>query len=370
MNIRNEIMALLFAACVAGCATKSERIPAKEQKAEPPAAAATKTPDAAEIERLVGLLGDEDYQKREEAQNRLRETGRPAIRQLRAATKTENVEQRMRASEILADIGIFKAWPFDEAEAKKRQKEAAELLDVPVEKEVALGDGVKMKFALIPAGEFVMGSSETEKDRGDGEGPAHKVTIKKAFYIGVTEVTQAQWKALMGGSNPSQYKGDDMPVERVAWDGCRGYLKLLSEKEKKIFRLPTEAEWEYACRAGSAMRYSGGDDDNAPDEAGWHTENSGGTTHPVAQKKPNAWGLYDMHGNVWEWCQDFYGEYKDGDQVDPTGVEMGMGRVMRGGSWLDAAKDCRSAKRYFFLADISVVNSGFRTVMETGAGKP
>jgi formylglycine-generating enzyme required for sulfatase activity len=203
---------------------------------------------------------------------------------------------------------------------------------------------IGMKLVLIPAGEFIMSSPETEKDRSPNEGPQHKVRITKPFYMGTTEVTQAQWKAVMG-NNPSEFQGDDLPVETVSRDDCQEYLKKLSANEGKAYRLPTEAEWEYACRAGSTTRFYSGDDDQALYGVGWYNGNSGDKPHPVGQKKPNAWGLYDMHGNLWEWCEDGYGEYPNGDQVDPTGPAQGAECVLRGGSWLNDSGDCRSATR-------------------------
>jgi formylglycine-generating enzyme required for sulfatase activity len=196
-----------------------------------------------------------------------------------------------------------------------------------------------MLMMPIPAGEFTMGSTETKYEQ-----PPHKVTITKAFLLGATEVTQAQWSAVMG-SNPSFLKGDDLPVENVNWGDCQEFLKKLSEKEGKAYRLPTEAQWEYASRAGSATKYGFGDDAATLTEYAWYGANSDLSTHPVAMKKPNAWGLYDMHGNVWEWCQDFYVAYDADAQADPAGPEKGSQRVFRGGAWYDEAYRCRCAYR-------------------------
>jgi formylglycine-generating enzyme required for sulfatase activity len=239
-----------------------------------------------------------------------------------------------------------------------------------------LTNTIGMKLVLIPAGEFMMGSPETEKVwdfakqknvRPDGE-TQHKVRLTKPFYMGATEVTQAQWKAVMG-NNPSQFKNDDLPVERVTWNDCQEFLKKLSAKEGKAYRLPTEAEWEYACRAGSAARFNSGDDEKSLDAAGWYNGNSGTKTHPVGQKMANAWGLYDMHGNVWEWCHDWYGEYPDGDQIDPAGPAQGARRMLRGGSWDLNPKFCRSAFRFKRSSVIRLYTIGFR-VVESGSMTP
>jgi len=217
-------------------------------------------------------------------------------------------------------------------------------------KEIANTIGVKM--ALIGPGAFLMGSTTGPGD----ERPAHRVKLTKGFYMGVTEVTQRQWVSVMP-NNPSRYKGGDQPVENVSFEDCVKFCKLLTEKERaqgKLpkgaeYRLPTEAEWEYACRAGSKTKYCFGDSETELGEYAWYRENSG-RSHPVGAKKPNAWGLFDMHGNVWEWCGDWYGSYSAGEKEDPTGAphtEWGAGshRVFRGGSWGSTAAYCRSAVR-------------------------
>jgi formylglycine-generating enzyme required for sulfatase activity len=196
-----------------------------------------------------------------------------------------------------------------------------------------LGKGVTMKLVLIPPGKFVMGSPDSEEGRKAEEGPQHEVTISKPFHMGVTEVTQAQYEAVMG-TNPSNFKGPTNPVETVSWNDAAEFCRRLSEKKGKTFRLPTEAEREYACRAGSKTRFSFGDSDSALGDYAWYKSNSGGKTHPVGQKKPNAWGLYDMHGNVTEWCADWRGSYSSsGPSMDPQGAGSGRYRVARGGSW-------------------------------------
>ena len=179
--------------------------------------------------------------------------------------------------------------------------------------------------------------------------------ITKPFYLGKYLVTQEQWEDVMG-SNPATSRGRRSPVETVSWDDCQEFIRKLNARfphpgplpeGEGVFRLPTEAQWEYACRAGSTTRYCFGDDESGLGEYAWYDANSGGKTHPVGEKKPNAWGLYDMHGNVWEWCQDWYdgGYYAKSPTDDPTGPAAGSYRVIRGGSWFDPARGCRSADR-------------------------
>jgi len=205
---------------------------------------------------------------------------------------------------------------------------------------IDLGGGVKMEFVLIPAGSFMMGSDKISEAK-----PVHRVTITKPFYLGKFEVTQEQWEKVMG-SNPSRFKGAKNPVESVTWDDCQKFMEALKGKvPSQTFRLPTEAEWEYACRAKSKTDYSCGDSPDKLGDYAWYKDNSGDTSHPVGQKKPNAWGLYDMHGNVCEWCQDWHEEYSGKSVSDPTGPATGSLRVLRGGSWPNLASYCRSAIR-------------------------
>jgi formylglycine-generating enzyme required for sulfatase activity len=207
-------------------------------------------------------------------------------------------------------------------------------------------NSIGMEFVLIPAGTFMMGSPDSDPDALDREKPAHQVTQSQAFYLGKYPVTQAQWEAVMG-ANPSAFKGADRPVENVSWDDVQAFMQKLNEREGvDHYRLPTEAQWEYACRAGSSTRYYFGDDAARLDDYAWYEENSDHQTHPVGQKHPNAWGLYDMHGNVWEWVQDWYGGYTANPVTDPIGPTTGaVRRVVRGGSWLVTARFARSAYR-------------------------
>jgi formylglycine-generating enzyme required for sulfatase activity len=210
-----------------------------------------------------------------------------------------------------------------------------------------------MKFVWIPPGTFMMGSPKEEKERIDNE-TQHKVTLTKGFYMGVYTVTQEQWQGVMG-NNPSNFKGEkNLPVEQVSWDDCQQFIKKLREKDKKAYRLPTEAEWEYSCRAGTKTPFHFGETIST-DQANYNGNFTYGTgkkgvyrekTTPVGSFPANAWGLHDMHGNVWQWCQDGYGNYPQEDVVDPQGAEKGAFRVLRGGSWIFNPRYCRSAFRY------------------------
>ena len=207
----------------------------------------------------------------------------------------------------------------------------------------------EMRFRLVPAGRFMMGSTEREKDGDEDEKPVHEVVISKPFHLGRFEVTCAQWTLVMG-TLPKD-AGDDpaAAVSGVSWEQCQTFIRKLREHGFGIFRLPTEAEWEYACRAGTTTRFYWGDDPDfakAGDYA-WHKGNADGRARPVGQKKPNAWGLYDMSGNAWEWCSDWYGPYPSGRQVDPEGPETGKTHVMRGNGWRWGPKYCRSANRFY-----------------------
>jgi len=231
-------------------------------------------------------------------------------------------------------------------------------------REMGFTTSIGMEFELIPAGEFEMGSPSTEAGRFRDEGPIHHVAIENAFYMGRYEVTQQQWRALMG-YNPSYFTGDDLPVEQVSWDEVQEFIRRLNEKMgTNTYRLPSEAEWEYACRAGTTTRYSFGDSDSELGEYAWYLDNSGGKTHPVGEKKPNPWGLYDMHGNVWEWVQDIRHANYNGAPTDGSAWEEGSGlggifRVNRGGSWRSTARRCRSANRSAGQSD-RLISLGFR----------
>lgn len=223
-------------------------------------------------------------------------------------------------------------------------------------------NSIGVEFVLVPAGSFQMGADPNFEEASSDETPRHRVTISKPFYLGRTEVTQEQWVAVMG-VNSSSFKGRSNPVEKVSWDDVQTFIRKLNAMEgKAVYRLPTEAEWEYACRAGSTGKYSFGDDADALGRYAWFRGNSGEKTHPVAQLKPNAWGLYDMHGNVWEWVQDWYdgSYYRSSPSTDPSGPSSGSTRVFRGGSWNLVAVNARAAYRFNGRPDFRNVNLGFR----------
>ncbi|KAF5422584.1 MAG: Formylglycine-generating enzyme, required for sulfatase activity, contains SUMF1/FGE domain [Candidatus Methanocomedens sp.] len=223
-----------------------------------------------------------------------------------------------------------------------------------------------MEFVLIQPGEFDMGSPANETGRYDDEGPIHHVTISEAFYLGKYEVKQKQWYEVMG-DNPSHFKGDDLPVENVSWDDVQEFIKKLNKKEDTHkYRLPSEAEWEYAARAGTTTRYSFGDDDSELKEYAWFSENLGDMTHPVGKKGANPWGLYDVHGNIWEWVQDERHDTYNGAPIDGSAWRDGVStrQVVRGGCWFCSAWACRSAYRKNYDPGNRRYNLGFRLLKE------
>jgi len=248
-----------------------------------------------------------------------------------------------------------------------------------------LGNNVKMRLVLIPAGKFMMGSPATEVGRGGDEGPQHEVTISKPFYMGVLEVTQEQYEAVMG-VNPSSFKGAKNPVENVSWDDAVEFCKKLSARTGKTVRLPTEAQWEYACRAGTITAFHTGDalkpgqanaDFTQPSNPGvldrimaWLGMSSAKKTlqtTPAGSFSPNGLGLYDMHGNIWEWCSDWYGEdyYANSPKTDPQGPDSGSARVLRGGGWYFIPRHCRSAFRLGDSPDLRNLLIGFRVAVDS-----
>ncbi len=204
-----------------------------------------------------------------------------------------------------------------------------------------------MKFAWVPAGTFLMGSPPNEEGRRDDE-ILHKITLTKGFWMGVYPVTEEQWRAVMGDDPSLDALEGVLPIEQVSWDDCQEFIRKWRERDAKPYRLPTEAEWEYACRAGTTTAFSFGDTIST-DQANTNSRPRDSSAYsyamPVGSFPPNAFGLYDMHGSVWEWCQDYYGEYPREDVVDPKGPESGWRVVHRGGSWIDPPQLCRSATR-------------------------
>ena len=233
---------------------------------------------------------------------------------------------------------------------------------------VALAKSVDMTFAWIPPGPFLMGSPPEEPERYEDE-TLHEVTLPQGFYLGIHAVSQAQWQGVMG-DNPSRFKGKNRPVEMVSWEDCREFLTSLSQRSGKCYRLPSEAEWEYACRAGTTTPFHFGEtistdqanyDGNYPYNKGVKEEYRRRTT-AVGSFPPNAWGLFDMHGNVWEWCQDVYKPYEDLNTKNTLGTENidESARVLRGGSWNNNARYCRAAYRHWDAPADRNNNNGFR----------
>ena len=232
-------------------------------------------------------------------------------------------------------------------------------------------------MVLIPAGEFLMGSPDNDSMAYGDEQPQHRVRITQPFYLSVYPVTQSEYQRVMG-ENPSAFNGfrgifgffanpggPSWPVEQVSWEDAMAFCRRLSAQEGTEYRLPTEAEWEYACRSGSTDRWCFGDDESQLEQYAWYGTNSGSRTHPVGEKKPNGWGLYDMHGNVWEWCADWWDanycqQFANKVAVDPTGPAGGSGRVYRGGCWDFDASFCRSACRAGSAPGYRCDSLGFR----------
>jgi len=232
-----------------------------------------------------------------------------------------------------------------------------------------------MNFVYIPPGSFIMGSVNEREDNNTTFERQHAVILTTGFFMQTTEVTQGQWKTVMG-HNPANFQdcGDHCPVENVSWEEVQEFIRKLNEIEADIdtmYRLPTEAEWEYACRAGNPGKFNNSPPADARDQpndydllnqVGWYYNNANSTSHPVAGKMPNALGLYDMHGNVWEWCQDWIGEYAPGTAQDPKGSETAHDKIMRGGSWSHTPVFCRSANRSWRRPLNKDQDIGFRLV--------
>ena len=309
------------------------------------------------------------------------EKAQPARRQAGPTVSTSARRKWRRA--VLAMLAILAvgigAWAFW---AQQRQWEEITL---------DLGNNVTMRLVLIPAGKFTMGSPDNEADRTADEGPQHEVTISKPFYMGVFEVTQEQYQQVMG-TDPSYFKGATNPVETVSWLDAAEFCKKLSEKTGRRVTLPTEAQWEYACRAGTTTPFYTGDDlkpgranarfpqtspgawEKAMDWIrkllGAKAQAVSGRTTPEGSFPPSAFGLQDMHGNTWEWCSDWYGEdyYGNSPKTDPQGPATGQHRVLRGGCWSSYPGYCRSAFRGWIAVDGRGFNVGigFRVVVSPG----
>ena len=234
--------------------------------------------------------------------------------------------------------------------------ESGSVIIIPVK------NGINIEMVKVEAGSFNMGATPEMKSPYKDEKPVHRVTMTNDYYIGRYEVTQALWQAVMG-SNPSKFKGDDLPVETVSWGDCQDFISKLDAMTGKHFRLPTEAEWEYAARGGKKSRgyqYSGS---NTLGDVAWYKDNSGSKTHAVGTKHPNELGIYDMTGNVWECCQDWNGSYSSSPQTNPTGAVSGSFRVNRGGSWYYSARFCRTSFRYYRTPFTRYDSLGLRLVL-------
>lgn len=271
------------------------------------------------------------------------------------------------------------AQPPPWATLSKVQVDYANQAGMPVATEMDLSEGATLKAVLIPPGEFFMGSDVfgedlariyTEPPYHECERPLHEVGITTPFYMGVNPVTQVEYVAVMG-KNPSHFTGlfgkrrDNQPAENMSWNDATEYCKKVSLKAGACVRLPTEAEWEYACRAGTTSQFSFGDSESELGDYAWYDKNSGKKTHPVGTKKPNGWGLYDIHGNVLEWCQDWYDEnyYGQSPKEDPKGPATGTGRVLRGGSWCDPPWRVRCAYSSSYTPERGSSGVGFRVVV-------
>jgi formylglycine-generating enzyme required for sulfatase activity/serine/threonine protein kinase len=324
--------------------------------------------DQEEAERRKQAEEQERQRQETERQKRAQEAERQRVEQEQAARRKCEAEEKARREEGEGRLAQMHREALDRSQGKQPADvkaicqeygiptKSAEVIrqevwqqwqkDHPAKKERQAGEvitnGLGMKFAWCPPGTFLMGSPGGQGYRD--ERPQHRVTLTKGFFLGVYEVTHAQWQAVMG-CYPSVRNGDNRPVANVSSVDCQEFCKKLSERDGKKYRLPTEAEWEYACRAGRAAEYHTGNGEEALNQAGWYDVNSGSQTHPVGQKKANAWGLYDMHGNVWEWCQEGGREYDTGEIEDPVSNHKYITHALRGGSWGSHASNCRSACR-------------------------
>jgi eukaryotic-like serine/threonine-protein kinase len=289
----------------------------------------------------------------------------PEWEKMEAKHKRREEELRKKEEELQARERVV---------VQERRVESSPVIENPSGSKT-FTNSIGMEFILIPAGEFMMGAVPKDKEASGDEKPQHKVQITKSFYMGKYPVTQEEWEKVMGSffksNNPSHFKqaGKRAPVETVSWLDSQQFIKKLSKKEGKTYRLPTEAEWEYAARgggsAGSPTIYTYGNDTGKFGDYAWYNDNSSDTTHPVGQKKPNSIGLYDIMGNVWEWCEDWYdgNYYKNSPSADPKGAEKGGNRSLRGGSWGLNAWTGRLSRRISSFPDGGISGGGFRLVL-------
>jgi formylglycine-generating enzyme required for sulfatase activity len=293
--------------------------------------------------------------------NKEAQRGRSRSRSLLAALSLAVVLLGVYAVKVIPET-LEKARMAQQKIAEAKAKFAAEIGAGRVGATLVarLAENEVMSFAFCPPGAFRMGSPDSEEGRSGDENQV-SVTLTEGFWMARTEVTQAQWQAVMGG-NPSSFKGVNLPVEHVSWADAQEFIKRVNDSGAMPsgwkFALPTEAQWEYACRAGEAGPYSGG----TIEQVAWYNSNSARRTHDVGTKKANAWGLHDMHGNVWEWCAGWYDNTLPGG-FDPVGPASGVLRANRGGSWYNLAANCRAADRYRGLPDNRRGNLGFRAAL-------
>ncbi|MCK4413843.1 MAG: SUMF1/EgtB/PvdO family nonheme iron enzyme [Candidatus Eisenbacteria sp.] len=293
-----------------------------------------------------------------EAQSRLAELGVRDSEQVTISTTPESIEIVSTSEPGISETDVAQQEPGFSADGSTTDAApgADASTDLPSSPEGSapgqvttyeICPGMDVMFAWIPAGEFEMGSLTSEGGREADEGPRETVRIQSGFWLGQHEITQAQWQGVMG-VNPASFMGRDLPVEQVSWlDADEFIQRLNAHAGRDVYRLPTETEWEYACRAGIDTRFCCGGLEPCLDEHAWFWSNANHRTHPVGLKLPNSWNLYDMHGNVWEWCLDWYdrSSYTTRSQMNPTGPSTGSSRVLRGGSWFTGASLCRSASR-------------------------
>lgn len=273
------------------------------------------------------------------------------VSRVEALVKPRGVQQTVRSKiNDVVDFGIINLTASVIKNSPEMKRAAASASDALPR---TITNSVGAKLMLINPGAFMMGSPESDTDADSDEKPQHRVTLTRPYYLGETELTQEQWKKVMG-TEPwkgkiSVHEGDNYPATYVSWEDAVAYCQRLSELERRNYRLPTEAEWEYACRAGTSTRFSFGDDANQFLRFGWFNANTATSNenfaHEVKQKLPNSFDLYDMHGNVFEWCGDWYGAYESGSAMDPLGVREGSGRIRRGGCWFYESSECRAPFR-------------------------
>jgi serine/threonine-protein kinase len=368
-SARSHPLAAVFAKKVAAAVRAAEGAAEKAWKSGPLALAASAGSRAA-ARKLLSALKDFE-----------RDYGRSAF----ARARRDEADRLKLAAWKTLGPQVYTRWPFDAAEARRRQLETSWSTGLPAEKKVDLGRGVSIRLMLVPAGEFLMGCaySQNEHARRGGkpedwferERPRHRVRISKPFYLGKCEVSQEVWRKVVG-KDPSFFDEGSLPVESVSWDDCAGFVRKLNRLcgGKPAFRLPTEAEWEYACRAGAASPFAGGETISTQranyNGSSVFVEGRRGSfrnrTVPVGSLPANSWGLHEMHGNVWEWCADWYGKYSSGVLTDPTGPRSGRLRVVRGGSWYSKMGLCRSAYRGSYPPETRRKTRGLRLAADAG----